>query len=67
MYEKIYSIYSAQGEIKQGKTVYVLDKLTRDVFILNNSTVSKMLEIDNETDITRFEMWLESEVEHGNN
>jgi hypothetical protein len=61
MYEKIYSIYSAQGEIKQGKTVYVLDKLTRDVFILNNSTVSKMLEIDNETDITRFEMWVESE------
>lgn len=67
MYENIYSIYSAQGEIKQGKTVYVLDRLTRDVFILNNSSVKKMLEIEDEQDDTRYEMWVESEVEHGNN
>jgi hypothetical protein len=66
MYEKIYSIYSAQGEIKQGKTVYVLDRLTKDVFELNNSSVKKMLEIETEQDETRFDMWVEREVENGN-
>lgn len=67
MFEKIYSINGAFSRIREGKTVFVLDKKECEVYILNNCTIEAALQIENETDTTRFEIWIEKEAENGNN
>ena len=66
MFERVYSINGAFNQIREGKTVFVLDKKEREVYTLNDYTVEEALRIENETDTTRFEIWIEKGEENGN-
>jgi hypothetical protein len=59
-YNTIYH-WRALDEIKQGKTVYILDKGNREVYCLNSMKVESALMMleEAEKEASRFEIWKE--------
>ena len=63
-YRKFYSV-CVIDEILDGHTVYVLDRQTKTVEVINDMTVNKMMEVLNsaKADTTdRYEFWCEVKV-----
>lgn len=66
-YRDFYACW-AMDEVKKGKTVYVLDRQTKTVEVVNEMTVDKAMAVINsaETDFTRYEFWTEEKEEEVN-
>jgi hypothetical protein len=55
--------YWVMDEVKNGNTVYVLDRQTKTVEVVNEMTVDKAMAVINsaEADAKRYEFWCEEE------
>ena len=66
-YRDFYAFW-AIDEVKKGNTVYVLDRQTKTVEVLNEMTVDKAMAVINsaEEDSKRYEFWVEETEENEN-
>jgi hypothetical protein len=58
-----FSAYWVMDEVKKGERVYVLDRQTKTVEVVNEMTVDKAMAVINsaEADSKRYEFWTEKE------
>ena len=67
-YKSIYSFYVID-KIKEGKTVYYVDRKLHDCGIINNISAQEYVTIlkQSEEETTRYDFWIEEEKENPEN